>query len=111
MGLLAQQMGVDKSTVADAWHSMEKQMIRHARAALQAGLLTEKYIEEVPPNLVIGLPARALLDTVERSPGTGIKLGTGLIITDAKRPRGEFADKVWSSLIDAREARNKLADP
>jgi hypothetical protein len=108
--LMAQEMGVRKETVAEAWQSMEKQMIQVAKSSLKAGLLTEDYIREVPPSLVIGLPARVALDTIERSPANGVKLGTGLLISDTRRPRGAFADKVWTGFREAKTAWTEMGD-
>ena len=55
----------------------------------------------VPPELVIGLPARVLLDTLRRSPKGQLNMATGVELTNDKRPRGQFADEIWQHLTQA----------
>merc|ERR1712232_868240 len=56
--------------------------------------------------------ARVLLDTVERSPNDGeIVLSSGVTLRSDDRPKGNFFDKVWSNLMEARAARARVQLP
>ena len=66
--------------------------------------MTQDFVLEVPPELIIGLPARVMLNTIDRSELNIIRLATGLEITDVKRPRGPFANKVWDQFKTAQQA-------
>jgi len=101
---IAKQFGISTNAVREAWTSLRDQMIRVGKKSIADGLLTEDYILSVPPGLVIGLPARVLLDTIERSPEGELLLASGLRISEDKRPRGEFTDAVWQSLESAKRA-------
>ncbi|CAE7597517.1 unnamed protein product [Symbiodinium pilosum] len=73
---------------------------------MEEGLLTEEFVDAVPGELCIGLPARALLDAVERSPRGELLLVGGLRITASQVPElGHFAEKVWSLFRQAQDAR------
>lgn len=101
---VARQLGVKRDKVQEAWKSLADQMKQIGREGLAAGLLDEDYVLSVPPELVIGLPARVLLDTVERSTGSGMELASGLTLTENKRPRGQFPDLVWDNLQQAKRS-------
>lgn len=105
---IAQELGVHVDTVKEAWASFKEQMIEVGEQSLKAGLLTEDYVLCVPPELVVGLPARVLLDTVERSSEEGIRLANGLVLREDERPHTLFADNLWEALHNAREARAAL---
>lgn len=105
---IAKQLGISTDAVREAWGSLRDQMTLAVNEGVTAGLLTKDYILEVPPELVIGLPARVLLDTVERSRGGEIVLANGLRIDASNRPSGGFADKVWEDLQAAIRARSSL---
>jgi len=102
--LVARSLGASDEKVREAWKSFRDQMIAVGREALEDGLLTEDYVKSLPPELVIGLPARVLLDTVERSGRGEVVLASGLRVTDKQRPRGNFADRAWGELGRARAA-------
>ena len=94
---LAQRLGVSKDKVEEAWRGLARQMIRLGRAAVETGLLTAEWVDEVPAELCIGLPALALLDAVERSPPGELLLVGGLRITPKALPklavlRGSFGN-------------------
>ena len=72
--------GVD--AVRAAWRSLGEQMQAQAREAVRDGLLTNDYVDEAPPALIIGLPASVLLGTIERSPSDDeLVLASGLTIS------------------------------
>ena len=50
-------------------------MLRIGRLAVEEGFLTQEWVDEV--ELCIGLPARGLLDAVERSPNNELLLISG----------------------------------
>ena len=65
-------------------------------------------MDAVPGELCIGLPARALLDAVERSPRKELLLVGGLRIAAHQIPElGHFAEKVWEHFCQAQEARSR----
>lgn len=101
---VACSLGVSPDRVSEAWASLAREMARHGEAALAHGLFDEDFVLEVPPELVIGLPARAFLDTVKRSPAKSLVLATGLEIKEPHRPRGRLADAVWTQLMAAQQA-------
>eukprot|EP00747_Dinoflagellata_sp_TGD_P018067 gnl/TRDRNA2_/TRDRNA2_126250_c0_seq1.p1 gnl/TRDRNA2_/TRDRNA2_126250_c0~~gnl/TRDRNA2_/TRDRNA2_126250_c0_seq1.p1 ORF type:complete len:274 (+),score=61.29 gnl/TRDRNA2_/TRDRNA2_126250_c0_seq1:691-1512(+) len=115
---VAKDLGVSRDKVRKAWDSFEAQMILVGKEALAANLLTEDFVAELPPELVIGLPARVLLETIERArdmstpsqgaDGAEIVLASGLILTESRRPHGEFADKVWTELLRAKAALRRI---
>ncbi|CAK0832633.1 unnamed protein product [Prorocentrum cordatum] len=107
--LLARSLGVTTDVVKEAWASLAEQMLCIGRDALASGLVTGDYVLGVPPELVIGLPARTLLDTVERSPGPDVVLASGLVLTEHRRPRGAFADRAWEELRRSKAALPELA--
>eukprot|EP00928_Gymnodinium_smaydae_P038822 TRINITY_DN26681_c0_g1_i1.p1 TRINITY_DN26681_c0_g1~~TRINITY_DN26681_c0_g1_i1.p1 ORF type:complete len:600 (-),score=73.87 TRINITY_DN26681_c0_g1_i1:376-2175(-) len=103
---LAAKLGIAEDEVEEAWRSLTRQMIRIGRQAVDEGLLTKEWVAELPVELIIGLPARALLDTIERSPNEGeLVLSSGLVLRDEDRPRSDFFDEVWDGLMRARAAR------
>jgi len=104
---IAKQCGLSADAVREAWTSLREQMVRVGKESLETGLLTDDYVLSVPPELVIGLPARVLLDTIERSSESELVLASGLRIHENSRPQGQLADKVWH---DLQEARGALAD-
>lgn len=108
---IAKHLHVPVDVVERAWDSFMEQMKVLGLEALDANLLTEDYVAMCPPSLFIGLPARALLSTVERSPGPEVVLANDLRITDAMRPRGGFADKVWSEFQAAMGAFGSVTLP
>jgi len=108
---IAKHLHVPVNVVERAWDSFMEQMKIIGLDALDANLLTEDYVAMCPPSLFIGLPACALLSTVERSPGPEVVLANDLRITDAMRPRGGFADKVWSELQAAMGAFGSVTLP
>ena len=72
---LAERLGVSENTVQEAWRGLACQMLRIGRLAVEEGLLTQEWVDEV--ELCIGLPARGLLDAVERSPNNELLLISG----------------------------------
>ena len=103
----AQELNVAVDVVRAAWASLGEQMQVHAHEGVKAGLLTDEYVDEAPPGLVIGLPARVLLETIERSPGEDeILLASGLTVSAQHRPRTKFGEAVWQHLSDAKGALN-----
>jgi len=102
---LARQLCVPKLSVTDAWDSFAREMKRVGREALDTGVLTEDFVLSVPPELIIGLPARVLLDTVERSSGPDIVLASGLRLTEAFRPKTDFGKMVWREMQTAMAVR------
>jgi hypothetical protein len=107
-GVIANQLGISKDEVKDAWKSLREQMITIGQQELASGLLTEEYIFDIPPELVIGLPARVLLETAERATESELVLASGLRLKEDHRPSGKFADMVWTNLQEARAARAAL---
>lgn len=105
---IAKKLGVSTDVVTAAWGSLRDQMILVANEGVATGLLSQEYIMEIPPELVFGLPARVLLDTIERSTPGEIALASGMRISESNRPRGKFADKVWDNLQDAINARARM---
>jgi len=108
---LASALDVSVDALHAAWDSLERQMRTIGRAELDAGCLTREYIEGVPPELVIGLPARVLLQTVERtkhSEEPRLELANGLCFTEWNRPRSDFADRMWHELTTAQAALREL---
>jgi len=95
--------------VRAAWSSLGEQMKAQAAESVGAGLLTDDYVDEAPPALVIGLPASVLLSTIERSPSGELVLSSGLAISAASRPRTKFADALWRHLDAARAALREAA--
>ena len=81
------------------WYNLQIFVILRSK-----GHLTQEYVLEVPPELIIGLPARVLLSTVDRSEPRVMRLATGLEITEARRPRGQLADKIWGQFKNAQQA-------
>lgn len=108
---VAQSLGVSTDVVREAWRSMREQMVLAGREGIATGLLTRDYVIEVPPELVIGLPARVLLDTIERSPPGELVLASGLRVTADQVPMYGFPKKVWDRLQEARAARSRLRLP
>jgi len=103
---IAEKLGIGKDDVEEAWRSLARQMIVIGREAVNAGLLTKDWVAEIPVELVIGLPARAMLDTLERSPKEGqIVLGSGLVLRSDQRPMGLFFNKIWALLMEAQAAQ------
>jgi len=103
---IAEQLGIGKDDVEEAWRSLARQMIRIGREAVDDDMVTEKWVMSIPAELCIGLPARTMLETLERSPVDGeIVLSSGLVLRHSDRPRGEFFDKMWQHLMEARDAR------
>eukprot|EP00931_Biecheleriopsis_adriatica_P049246 TRINITY_DN28481_c0_g1_i1.p1 TRINITY_DN28481_c0_g1~~TRINITY_DN28481_c0_g1_i1.p1 ORF type:complete len:726 (+),score=102.01 TRINITY_DN28481_c0_g1_i1:60-2237(+) len=107
--VLANQLGVSVDVVQGAWASLRDQMIRIGKASLAAGLLDEDYVASIPPELVIGLPARVMLDTVDRSPEGELLLANGLCVTEGTRPTGGFFETVWQNLQQARSALHEAS--
>ena len=106
--VLARRLEVSPNTIQEAWRGLARQMIRLGRVAIEEELITEEWVQEVPGELCIGLPARALLEAVERSPRGELVLVGGFSIT-AERVSDvgmDFADKLWTLFCDAQEARN-----
>lgn len=103
---IADQLGIGKDDVEEAWRSLARQMIRIGREAVDNDTVTKEWVMSIPAELCIGLPARTMLETLERSPNDGeIVLSSGLVLKHSDRPRGEFFDKMWQYLMEAREAR------
>jgi hypothetical protein len=103
---IAEKLGIAKDDVEEAWRSLARQMILIGREAIEVGLVTKDWVTEIPAELIIGLPARALLDTLERSPRDGeIILASGIVLKHGDRPQGKLFDKVWEYLMEARNAR------
>lgn len=71
---------------------------------------SKDWVLEIPVELCIGLPARTILDTVERSRNSGeIVLSSGLKLSMEDRPRGnDFFEEIWGNLMAAREARAQI---
>ena len=71
---------------------------------------SKDWVLEIPVELCIGLPARTILDTVERSRNSGeIVLSSGLKLSMEDRPRGnEMFEEIWDNLMAAREARAQI---
>lgn len=104
---VAEKLGIAEDEVEEAWRSLARMMIRIGREGIASGLLTREWVEEVPAELCIGLPARAMLETIERSPNEEeLVLASGLVFRNDKRPKGGIFDKIWASLM---RARGKLA--
>lgn len=102
---LARQLCVPTSSVTDAWDSFAREMKRVGKEALDTGVLSEDFVLSVPPELIIGLPARVLLDTVERSSGPDIVLASGLRLTNDFRPKTDFGNMVWCEMQTAMAVR------
>jgi len=103
---IAEQLGIGKDDVEEAWRSLARQMIRIGREAVDDDMVTKEWVMSIPAELCIGLPARTMLDTLERSPvDEEIVLSSGLVLRQSDRPRGEFFDKMWQHLMEARDAR------
>uniref|UniRef100_A0A7S4PXP8 Uncharacterized protein n=1 Tax=Alexandrium monilatum TaxID=311494 RepID=A0A7S4PXP8_9DINO len=106
----AKKLGISQDKVEEAWRSLAQLMIRLGREGVDDGLLTREWVQEVPAELCIGLPARAMLDTVERSLNDGeLVLACGLVFRNDTRPKGEFFDKVWGNLMLARRKRAEVS--
>eukprot|EP00419_Tripos_fusus_P041344 CAMPEP_0172793566 /NCGR_PEP_ID=MMETSP1074-20121228/209539_1 /TAXON_ID=2916 /ORGANISM="Ceratium fusus, Strain PA161109" /LENGTH=331 /DNA_ID=CAMNT_0013630639 /DNA_START=729 /DNA_END=1724 /DNA_ORIENTATION=- len=103
---IAEQLGVGKDDVEEAWRSLARQMIRIGQEAVKEDTVTKEWVVSIPAELCIGLPARTMLETLERSPVDGeIVLSSGLVLRHSDRPRGELFDKIWQHLMEARDAR------
>ena len=85
-------------------------MIRLGREAIDSGLISRDWVSEIPAELCIGLPARTILETLERSPNKGeIVLSSGLVLNMEDRPIGSAAfEEIWDHLMAAREARARV---
>jgi hypothetical protein len=106
---IARQAGVSKDSVGRAWRNLQQGMANITREAVSDGLISVDFVRSVPPSLVIGIPARAFLDTIDRSKATeGLKLADGFVIHSRSRPRGPLADKVWNDLMQAKSALKRL---
>ena len=94
----------------EAWNSLARQMIRLGREAIDDGLISRDWVSEIPAELCIGLPARTILETLERSPNKGeIVLSSGLVLNMEDRPTGSTAfEEIWNHLMAAREARARV---
>jgi len=101
---VAQKLGVSTNKVDEAWRSLARQMIRIGREAVADDLLTSDWVASVPAELCIGLPARSMLETLERSHRGAIVLSSGLVITSDRRPTGPLFDELWERLMEARDA-------
>jgi hypothetical protein len=103
---IAEQLGIGKNDVEEAWRSLARQMIRIGQEAVDDNTVTKEWVMSIPAELCIGLPARTMLETLERSPVDGeIVLSSGLVLRHSDRPTGEFFDKMWQHLMEARDAR------
>ncbi|CAE7199698.1 unnamed protein product [Symbiodinium sp. KB8] len=112
--ILARKLGVSEDVIQEAWRGLGRQMIRLGREALESGLLTEDlgeqtdFVEAIPGELCIGLPARAMLEAVERSPRGELQLVGGLRILEHQIPKLKFAEKVWGHFRQAQDARMQV---
>merc|ERR1712217_820362 len=60
---------------------------------------------ELPSELCIGLPARGMLETIERSPNDGeLVLASGVVLRNDKRHQNAAFDRIWSNFMEARAA-------
>ena len=105
---VADALGVREDEVTAAWTSLEQEMIRAGQEAVVSGMLTKDYVAEVAPSLVIGLPARVFLDTLERSPKGSIVLASGLEIKRAPVRGGDLGLRVWRLFREAQDALTPL---
>ncbi|CAE6957404.1 unnamed protein product [Symbiodinium sp. CCMP2456] len=105
---LARQLGVSEDVIQEAWRGLGRQMIRLGREALESCLLTEDFVQAIPAELCIGLPARAMLEAVERSPRGELLLVGGLRILEHQIPKLKFAEKVWGHFRQAQDARMRV---
>eukprot|EP00927_Polykrikos_kofoidii_P043814 TRINITY_DN37912_c0_g2_i1.p1 TRINITY_DN37912_c0_g2~~TRINITY_DN37912_c0_g2_i1.p1 ORF type:complete len:680 (-),score=69.43 TRINITY_DN37912_c0_g2_i1:30-2069(-) len=105
---IASKLGVSKDVVREAWRALARSMIILGRQAVDSDLITEDWVAEVPAELCLGLPARALLDTVERSPPEQMLLASGLRLTEQNRPKDSFSNSIWSYFKAAQAARQRL---
>merc|ERR1712187_122766 len=98
----------DADLLLNAWDHFFGQLEGTGRRCLREGLLTTDYVSEVPPALLIGLPALVLFQVVARSPPEepALVLASGFRLYDSQRPRSSFADDVWQSLMEAKSAYN-----
>eukprot|EP00929_Paragymnodinium_shiwhaense_P039904 TRINITY_DN20890_c0_g1_i4.p1 TRINITY_DN20890_c0_g1~~TRINITY_DN20890_c0_g1_i4.p1 ORF type:complete len:628 (+),score=87.13 TRINITY_DN20890_c0_g1_i4:77-1885(+) len=113
---IASKLGVSEDFVTETWRALAREMIRHGRDAVERGLITREWVQEVPPELILGLPARVLLDTVERSPQDDeLVLSNGFVVRGSDLfkfegrhgGKGEMTlvKKIWDYLMQARRAR------
>lgn len=104
---IADKLAIGKDEVDEAWLSLSRQMIRIGRDAIDDNVVTPEWVEGIPSELCIGLPARVLLETVERSPADGeLVLASGLVLQNQSHGFGnEKFDKIWAGLMEARSAR------
>jgi len=104
---IANGLEIGKDEADEAWRSLSRQMIRIGRHAIDDNVVTPEWIEGIPSELCIGLPARALLETIERSPNDGeLVLASGLVLRSRSLGFGnEKFDKIWADLMEARSAR------
>lgn len=101
---LADHLNVSVNEIKTLWQSLNQQMLSIGQEALDKHLITKEWVEQMPPELFIGLPARVLLETVERSPVEGeAVLASGFVLSSRNRPRGTFADKVWKEFVNAQK--------
>lgn len=106
---LAHRLGVSPNMVQEAWRGLARQMMWFCQAAVEEGLITDEWVQEVPVGLCIGLPARAFLQAVERSPPRELVLMGGLRVSaDRAAELGGFAEKVWTLFCKAQDARNQV---
>lgn len=105
--MIAQELGVSENEMTEAWRALARQMIRLGREAVDEGVLTEDWVSEVPAELCLGLPARTLLETVERSAPGEMLLHSGLRLTP-DHFRAHFASKIWENFQAAQLARSRL---
>lgn len=105
---VASTLRVSLSVVRSAWVGLRNQMASVLHDAIARGIMSEEEALEVPPWLVLGLPARVLLDTVERSPPGELRLESGLCITaDSALHFGRFESAVWENLQRAVSLRTQ----
>ena len=105
---IARQLGLGSDEVDEAWRSLARQMIVIGRGAIENGWFSRDWVSELPAELCLGLPARTLLDTIERSSSGALRMSSGLVINEQDRPRGQFFDEIWQHFTEAKNARAQV---
>eukprot|EP00929_Paragymnodinium_shiwhaense_P055076 TRINITY_DN27617_c0_g1_i1.p1 TRINITY_DN27617_c0_g1~~TRINITY_DN27617_c0_g1_i1.p1 ORF type:complete len:232 (+),score=53.16 TRINITY_DN27617_c0_g1_i1:286-981(+) len=101
---IADSVGAPVKQVEEAWVELRDEMVLTGKRALADGLLDEDFVASIPPELIVGLTALAVLEIIRPSPPGEVRFESGLRLTDRHRPRSAFADRAWKNVKEAQAA-------